>query len=339
MAEWSACAALAEAARPQRISGRTTAHRSGVGRRGVQRPDLVIGWWAVPTILEAGTPEQIDQFVPVHAARRADLVPVVQRAGCRLGSGRPEDESRSGRRWLAAHRAEGVELRGAEGALRVCLARTDPDAPKHKGITYFIVDMKARASSCDRCARSPAPSCSTRCSSTMCSSPTTWWWARSTTAGAWRAPHWPTSGSRWRRAPRWATRSRRCCAPWRNRRSTPRCRTGSANSSLSAQVGSLLDQRIAQLAVGGQDTSAEASARKLIGVRHRQSLAELRMDLTESAGAVRRQGGARLPQHPLPDDRRRHRADPVDDGRRTAAGSATLNRPGCLRRTGPTRRR
>ena len=31
---------------------------------GVERPDLVIGWWAVPTILEAGTPEQIERFVP-----------------------------------------------------------------------------------------------------------------------------------------------------------------------------------------------------------------------------------------------------------------------------------
>ena len=55
---------------------------------------------------------------------------------------------------------------------------------------------------------------------------------------------------------------------------------------LAAQVGSLLDHRIAQLAVGGWDTSAEASARKLIGVRYRQALEEFRMDLSPGAGLV-----------------------------------------------------
>jgi hypothetical protein len=55
---------------------------------------------------------------------------------------------------------------------------------------------------------------------------------------------------------------------------------------ITAQVGSLLDQRIAQLAVGGQDPGSESSVRKLIGVRYRQALAELRMDLSEGAGAV-----------------------------------------------------
>ena len=55
---------------------------------------------------------------------------------------------------------------------------------------------------------------------------------------------------------------------------------------LTAQVGSLLDQRIAQKAVGGQDPGAESSARKLIGVRYRQGLAEFRMDLSDGAGAV-----------------------------------------------------
>ena len=55
---------------------------------------------------------------------------------------------------------------------------------------------------------------------------------------------------------------------------------------MSAQVGSLLDQRIAQLAVGGADPGPQASARKLIGVRYRQNLAEFRMGLSEDAGLV-----------------------------------------------------
>ena len=53
-----------------------------------------------------------------------------------------------------------------------------------------------------------------------------------------------------------------------------------------AQVGSLLDQRIAQLAVVGQDPGPQASARKLIGVRYRQALAEFRMEVSDGAGAV-----------------------------------------------------
>ena len=51
-------------------------------------------------------------------------------------------------------------------------------------------------------------------------------------------------------------------------------------------MGSLLDQRIAQLAVGGQDPGPQASARKLIGVRYRQALSEFRMELSEGAGVV-----------------------------------------------------
>jgi alkylation response protein AidB-like acyl-CoA dehydrogenase len=53
-----------------------------------------------------------------------------------------------------------------------------------------------------------------------------------------------------------------------------------------AQAGALLDQRIAQLAVGGQDPGAQSSVRKLIGVRYRQALAEYMMDVSEGGGLV-----------------------------------------------------
>ena len=53
-----------------------------------------------------------------------------------------------------------------------------------------------------------------------------------------------------------------------------------------AQVGSLLDQLIARLAVGGHDPGAPSSVRKLIGVRYRQGLAETAMDFQDGAGIV-----------------------------------------------------
>jgi alkylation response protein AidB-like acyl-CoA dehydrogenase len=56
-----------------------------------------------------------------------------------------------------------------------------------------------------------------------------------------------------------------------------------------AQTGALLDQRIAQLAVGGQDPGAQSSVRKLIGVRYRQALAEYTMDSSDGGGLIHNQ--------------------------------------------------
>lgn len=108
---------------------------------GLTQPSTVIGEFALPTIMAHGTDAQKDRYVP--ATLRGDII------WCQLFS---EPGAGSDLASLAT-RAEKVEggwkLNGQkvwnskahEAHFGICLARTDQDVPKHKGITYFIVDM------------------------------------------------------------------------------------------------------------------------------------------------------------------------------------------------------
>ncbi|MBL7492106.1 acyl-CoA dehydrogenase [Frankia sp. AgB1.9] len=111
-------------------------------RSGVTQPKTIIGEWAMPTILAHGTDEQKATLVP--ATLRGEIT------WCQLFS-----EPGAGSDLAAlSTRAEKVEggwrLNGqkvwnsmAERAnYGICLARTNPDVPKHRGISYFLVDMK-----------------------------------------------------------------------------------------------------------------------------------------------------------------------------------------------------
>lgn len=108
---------------------------------GIRRPDLVIGAWAVPTLLEHGSPEQRERFA--GPTLRGEIT------WCQLFS-EPEAGSDLASLRTTARRADGGWLLNGqkvwtslarEADWAICLARTDPDAPKHKGITYFLVDM------------------------------------------------------------------------------------------------------------------------------------------------------------------------------------------------------
>ncbi|MBB4135210.1 hypothetical protein BKA16_001762 [Gordonia humi] len=110
-------------------------------RVGVVRPDLVIAGWALPTILEHGTDRQRETFVAPTLAgdiRWCQLFSEPE-AGSDLASLRTRAVRTDGGWLLTGQKIWTSEAHLSQWA--VCLARTNPDVPKHKGITYFLVDM------------------------------------------------------------------------------------------------------------------------------------------------------------------------------------------------------
>ncbi len=110
---------------------------------GVKRPDYGITGWVILTLIQHGTPWQIERFV--EKALRKDEV------WCQLFS-EPEAGSDAASIKTRATRVDGgwkingqkVWTSGAHYCARgLATVRTDPDAPKHAGITTVIVDMKA----------------------------------------------------------------------------------------------------------------------------------------------------------------------------------------------------
>ncbi len=96
---------------------------------------------AAPTIADHGTQEQIDTYV-------RDIV-TGQRSWCQLFSepgagsdlaGLTTRAVRDGDEWIVNGQKVWTSL-GQTADMAMLIARTDPDQPKHQGITYFGIDM------------------------------------------------------------------------------------------------------------------------------------------------------------------------------------------------------
>lgn len=113
-----------------------------LARAGLTRPDIVIAGWAVPTILEHGTDEQREQFVRPSLLGELTWCQLFSEpgAGSDLASLRTRAVKVDGGWRLSGQKVWNSVAERADWG--ICLARTDPDAPKHKGITYFLIDMK-----------------------------------------------------------------------------------------------------------------------------------------------------------------------------------------------------
>ena len=109
----------------------------------VKAPNLGIGAWLVPSLVRYASEEQKERFL--RPTLRGQIV------WCQLFS-EPGAGSDLASLSMKAERVEGGwKLTGQKiwtslaqhAQWGFCIARTDPDAAKHDGITYFLVDMKA----------------------------------------------------------------------------------------------------------------------------------------------------------------------------------------------------
>ena len=246
---------------------------------GVKRPDLVIGWWAVPTILAHGTDRQRDQFAGPTLRGEITWCQLFSEpgAGSDLASLRTKAERVEGG-WQITGQKVWTSL-AQEADWAICLARTNPDAPKHRGITYFLVDMRTPGIDVrplreitgdavfnevfldgvfvpDDCVVGPVDG--------------GWKLARTTLANERVAM---SSGSSL------GEEVERVLAA-----AEPSERLGGLVADGLAM--SLLDLRATLRRLADLDPGAASSVRKLLGVRHRQNVAETAVDLDGPLGAI-----------------------------------------------------
>ncbi len=260
-----------------------------LARAGVARPDLVIAGWAVPTILRHGTPEQIERFVA--PTLRGELT------WCQLFSEPGAGSDLAALRTRATRVDGGWSLSGQkvwtsvahQADWGICLARTNPDAPKHKGITYFLVDMKNSAGLDIRPLREMTGEALFNeiflddvfvpDDLVVGEIDGGWPLARTTLAQERVAMGGGSSiGDAVERLVAHAA------GAGRTGDAAVAVRLGALISA--GLAGSLLDLRSTLRRLGGQDDGAAASVRKLIGVRHRQAVAEAAFELQGVNGLV-----------------------------------------------------
>ncbi|MFF3571847.1 acyl-CoA dehydrogenase family protein [Nocardia jiangxiensis] len=256
-----------------------------VRKAGITVPDITIGNWAVPTLLQHGSPEQIERFV--QPTLRGEVI------WCQLFSEPEAGSDLAALRTTATRVDGGWQLRGQKvwtslanvANWAICLARTDASAAKHRGISYFLVDMASPGIEVRPLVQITGEARFSEVFLDEVFVPDDclvgqlgagWKIARSTLSSERVAMGGSGIGE--------ALEELIAAAPT----SGPGAeliadRIGELVSD--AVAGLLLETRAAQRMLAGGDPGPQSSVRKLVGVRHRQAVAEFAVELAGTAGA------------------------------------------------------
>ncbi|MFD3871286.1 acyl-CoA dehydrogenase [Streptomyces sp. NPDC058623] len=110
---------------------------------GVRLADLSIATWVVPSLLAYGTDAQREAYVLPTLRGDTTWCQLFSEPGA--GSDLASLRTRAERTPTGTWRINGQKVWTSSAHTAdygILLARTDPDAPKHKGLGYFVVDMK-----------------------------------------------------------------------------------------------------------------------------------------------------------------------------------------------------
>jgi 3-oxochol-4-en-24-oyl-CoA dehydrogenase len=123
----------------RRLAALAAADRQTPAETSEPGPGQAIAAWAIPAVQAYGTPAQRARFTD-PAITWCQLFSEPE-AGSDLAGLRTKAERADGGWRLTGQKVWTSLARQADWA--IALARTDPDLPKHQGLTYFLVDMHA----------------------------------------------------------------------------------------------------------------------------------------------------------------------------------------------------
>jgi alkylation response protein AidB-like acyl-CoA dehydrogenase len=267
---------------------------------GLRGPGLAIGAWVIPALIQYGTAGQQHRFLP--PTLRGDFLwcqlfsepgAGSDLAGLTTRAERVEGDGKAGGGWKLTGQKIWTSL-ARQASWAICIARTDPAAPKHDGITYFLVDMKTPGVDVRPLREITGDSLFNEVFLDEVFVPDDC--VVGEVNGGWRVARTTLANERVSLSQSWAFGSgvAELLQAAKAAQGPPLGQVG--RLVCEGHAISLLALRVTLKQLSGTEPGATGSVRKLLGMRHAQQVAELCFEMSGSSGALGARAGAPVGQ-------------------------------------------